>query len=160
MKIILTSRRQHYVARVSIFLVTVALIAGMVGCGGSGGGGESYTLTVDLTAGGVVAVNNVTIPGKAMFTYDAGTVVSLKATPDAGYQFVNWTGNVSTIANVTAASTTVTMNSSYNITANFEAEFMVAAGGGHTVGLKDDGTVLAVGWNDYGQCNVGGWDLN
>ena len=33
MKIILSSRGHHYVARVSIFLVTVALIAGMVGCG-------------------------------------------------------------------------------------------------------------------------------
>jgi len=32
MKIILGSRRHYYLARVSIFLVTVALIAGMVGC--------------------------------------------------------------------------------------------------------------------------------
>ena len=32
MKIILSSWRHHYVARVSIFLVMVALIAGMVGC--------------------------------------------------------------------------------------------------------------------------------
>ena len=34
---------------------------------------------------------------------------------------------------------------------------MVAAGGYHTVGLKDDGTVVAVGHNDSGQCDVGGW---
>ena len=35
---------------------------------------------------------------------------------------------------------------------------MVAAGWYHTVGLKSDGTVVAVGWNDYyGQCNVGCW---
>jgi hypothetical protein len=33
MKIILSSRRRHYAARVTIFLVTVALIAGMAGCG-------------------------------------------------------------------------------------------------------------------------------
>ena len=32
MKITLSSKRHHYLARVSIFLVTVALIAGMVGC--------------------------------------------------------------------------------------------------------------------------------
>jgi len=25
------------------------------------------------------------------------------------------------------------------------------------VGLKSDGTVVAVGWNGYGQCNVGNW---
>jgi len=33
----------------------------------------------------------------------------------------------------------------------------VAAGMHHTVGLKSDGTVVAVGYNAYGQCNVGGW---
>ena len=27
----------------------------------------------------------------------------------------------------------------------------------HTVGLKTDGTVVAVGHNEYGQCNVSGW---
>ena len=34
---------------------------------------------------------------------------------------------------------------------------MVAAWWYHTVGLKSDGTVVAVGRNDYGQCNVSGW---
>jgi hypothetical protein len=34
---------------------------------------------------------------------------------------------------------------------------MVAARGVQTVGLKSDGTVVAVGNNYYGQCNVGGW---
>ena len=34
---------------------------------------------------------------------------------------------------------------------------MVAAGDGHTVGLRSDGTVVAVGFNDYGQCDVGAW---
>ena len=33
----------------------------------------------------------------------------------------------------------------------------VAAGDGHTVGLKSDGTVVAVGSNLYGQCNVKDW---
>ena len=34
---------------------------------------------------------------------------------------------------------------------------MVAAGDFHTVGLKSDGTVVAVGRNDDGQCDVGSW---
>jgi alpha-tubulin suppressor-like RCC1 family protein len=34
---------------------------------------------------------------------------------------------------------------------------VVAAGGLHTVGLKDNGTVVATGNNDYGQCDVGTW---
>jgi alpha-tubulin suppressor-like RCC1 family protein len=34
---------------------------------------------------------------------------------------------------------------------------MVAAGNGFTVGLKADATVVAVGYNEYGQRDVGGW---
>ena len=33
----------------------------------------------------------------------------------------------------------------------------VSAGDDHTVGLRSDGTVLAVGWNSDGQCDVSGW---
>ena len=33
---------------------------------------------------------------------------------------MNWTGDVGAIANVDAASTTVTMNDDYSVTANFE----------------------------------------
>jgi hypothetical protein len=33
----------------------------------------------------------------------------------------------------------------------------IAAGWGHTVGLKSDGTVVAVGGNPSGQCSVTGW---
>jgi len=34
---------------------------------------------------------------------------------------------------------------------------VVTAGNSHTVGLKADGTVVAVGHNDQGQCNTGSW---
>jgi uncharacterized repeat protein (TIGR02543 family) len=101
----------------------IALIVGMVGCGGNAGGGsggESYTLTIDSTAGGVVAVNNSTMSGKVMFIYRAGTVVSLNATPDSGYQFVKWTGDVDTVDNVHASATIITVNGNYSIMAKFE----------------------------------------
>jgi len=74
-----------------------------------------YGLTISSTTGG-----NVTTPGEGTFTYDVGEVVNLVATPATGYQFDNWTGNVITIANVNAATTTITMNGNYGITANFE----------------------------------------
>ena len=79
---------------------------------------KQYDLTVSSVEGG-----SVTTPGKGMFTYDKGTVVNLVATPGAGYRFVNWTGNVSTIANVNAAATTITMNGDYSITANFIKQY-------------------------------------
>ncbi|WP_420910304.1 RCC1-like domain-containing protein [Neobacillus muris] len=33
----------------------------------------------------------------------------------------------------------------------------IAAGRRHAVGLKSDGTVMAVGDNEYGQCEVSSW---
>jgi len=74
-----------------------------------------YNLTVFSTAGG-----DVTAPDEGIFTYVVGTVVALTATPDAGFRFGNWTGDVGTISDVTAARTTITMNGNYSITANFE----------------------------------------
>jgi alpha-tubulin suppressor-like RCC1 family protein len=41
--------------------------------------------------------------------------------------------------------------------ATFYTQPMVAAGYEHTVGLKSDGTVVAVGYYDLGQTDVGGW---
>ena len=75
-----------------------------------------YDLTIDSTAGG-----EVTTPGEGTFTYDTGTVVDLVATPEAGYCFVEWTGDVGTIADVDAATTTITMDGNYTVTANFIA---------------------------------------
>jgi len=76
-----------------------------------------YDLTTSSTEGGLV-----TTPGEGTFNYTAGTVVDLVATPDAGYQFVEWTGDVGTIADVNDDTTTITMDGNYSITANFEGE--------------------------------------
>jgi Leucine-rich repeat (LRR) protein len=73
-----------------------------------------YSLTISSTTGG-----SVTTPGEGTFIRNAGTVVNLAATPAGGYAFVNWTGNVGTIANVNSAYTTITVNGNYSITANF-----------------------------------------
>jgi len=73
-----------------------------------------YSLTTSSTSGG-----SVTVPGEGTFTYDAGRVLDLVATADSGYRFVNWTGDVTTIANVNGASTTITMNDDYSVVANF-----------------------------------------
>jgi len=74
-------------------------------------------LMISSTEGG-----SVTTPGEGEFPYVAGTVVDLVASPDPGYKFVNWSGDVATIADVHDASTTITMSGWYSITASFEAE--------------------------------------
>ncbi|MGB5924828.1 MAG: CFI-box-CTERM domain-containing protein [Dehalococcoidia bacterium] len=73
-----------------------------------------FDLTISSTAGG-----SVTVPGVGTFTYDRGRGVNLVAEAEEGHQFVNWTGDVGTIADVNAATTTITMNGDYSITANF-----------------------------------------
>jgi hypothetical protein len=78
---------------------------------------NQYSLTISSTSGG-----NVTSPGEGTYIYKAGTQVNLAAVPDDHYQFAGWTGNTTTIANPAAASTHITMNHSYSITANFALE--------------------------------------
>jgi hypothetical protein len=94
----------------------------------------SYNLAVDSTDGG-----EVTTPGEGAFTYNAGTVVDLVANPASGYRFANWTGNVGTIGNVTAASTTITMQGNYSITANFIRRYNL------TIDSTDGGEVITPG---------------
>ena len=112
MKIIPSSKRHRYVAIVSIVLVAVALVVGMV----SWLSAPSYDLTIASTTGG-----SVTTPGEAgPYTHDEGTVVDLVAVAEEGYYFINWSGDVGSVAYVIAATTTVTMNADYSIMANFE----------------------------------------
>jgi hypothetical protein len=229
MKTILSFRKRHYMNRFGLFLLTVYLIAAMVGC--TAAAPLQYDLGVSSTAGG-----SVITPGEGTFDYEEETVVILVASPDAGYQFLNWSGDVDTVAGVNASSTTIMMNADHSITANFEVgqhsltmsstagglvsspgqgtftydegkvvqlaaqpqngyrfvkwigdvitiadinspittvvmnasysitakfavevEPMVAAGAAHTLGLMDNGRVVAVGRNDYGQCDVDSW---
>jgi hypothetical protein len=106
-----------------------------------------YHLTISSTSGG-----SVTDPGEGVVTYDEGAVVDLMATPGAGYQFVEWTGDVGTIADVYAASTNVTMNGDYSITANFMATYDL------TVSGSEGGSVTTPGEGvfTYGEASVVG----
>ncbi len=103
-----------------------------------------YSLTISNTEGG-----SVTEPGDGTFIYSNSTVVDLVAEPDEDYQFVKWTGNVDTITDVNAASTTIAMNASYSITATFEtwhpepmALLMVSSSRGGSVITPGEGEFL------------------
>ena len=99
---------------VGTFLITIALIVGLVSCVYPPPFPEQYNLTISSTEGG-----SVTTPGEGTFTYWDMDVVELVAEADEGYQFVEWTGDVRTIGDVNAANTTITMSDDYSITANF-----------------------------------------
>jgi len=93
--------------------IVLALSVGLIGCGGEEV--PEYHLAISSTEGG-----SVTAPGEGISTYDEGKVVNLVAVADEGYIFDGWVGDVSTIADVEDADTTITMNGDYIITANFE----------------------------------------
>ena len=105
--------------KAGIFLITLALIAGMAGCGLEQDiphlkPEEYFQLTICTTKGG-----EVTTPGRGPFRYNKVTVVDLVAEAEEGYHFVVWTGDVDTVADVEKATTTITMNDHYSICANF-----------------------------------------
>jgi len=74
---------------------------------------QMFTLTTTVSPS---ASGSVTPASGSSFA--SGTVVNLQATPNAGYSFMNWTGSV---ANSSAAATTITMSSAQSVTANFVA---------------------------------------
>ncbi len=87
----------------------------------------SSTLGGDVTTPGQNTFANVESTGAYMF-FGAGsgdTVVNLEAVPKSdSWEFVSWTGDVSTVADVNSATTTITItpNKDYEITANFQVK--------------------------------------
>jgi uncharacterized repeat protein (TIGR02543 family) len=84
-----------------------------------------YALTVNVDGSG--SVN----PSGGF--YDSGAMVTLTATPDAGYQFSGWSGDLTGAANPA----TITMNADKNITATFVPS---NAGGGTQVAFEESKT--------------------
>ncbi|NLE09675.1 MAG: hypothetical protein GX631_10535, partial [Dehalococcoidales bacterium] len=76
---------------------------------------EPVTFTLTIAAN--PPAGGTTVPAAGAHTYDSGTVVTINATPNVGYDFVNWIGDV---ASPTSLQTTVTMNEDKTVTANFQ----------------------------------------
>jgi hypothetical protein len=70
----------------------------------------TYTLTL-------AATNGSTVPASGDTTVDSGSVITIAATPDAGYTFSHWTDTGSVVYNVD--STTATINGNVLLTAVF-----------------------------------------
>jgi hypothetical protein len=91
--------------------------------------------------------------------YLRGVQVSLTATPATGYRFVNWTGDVDTVANVNSASAVISMNDDYSITANFVPEILEIRDWYDLDAVRDnlDGSYLLM--NDLDSTTAGYVDL-
>jgi len=99
-----------------------------------------YQVSISSTEGGSVNTQSG--------TFNAGTVLTITATPNNGYEFIGWTGS-----NEASMEITITVNSNIELTANFQLipspEFTVTttAGVGGTVsqgGIFSSGTVVSV----------------
>jgi hypothetical protein len=113
--------------KVSVFLITLGLIAGLIGCGSTPAPEEPipYALNVSSTAGGSVTVTvngeeTVIGPSETEIILDisAGTEVDVVASPDEGYEFAEWIGGP--INGVVNPATTIDMQDNYEITAVFD----------------------------------------
>ena len=98
-------------------VLPISFVNGLVNCNL-----EYRTLTLDITGNGVVEVKNgdvVLSPDVNTtneFTVFYGTVLTLTATGNEGWEFSSWTGSV---ANTTAAMTTINMINNFGVTAIF-----------------------------------------
>ena len=142
-------------------MVTVALTAGIVGCGDGAPSQYQLTMVVDPEVGGTADDLTNASP------YAEGTEVSIRAAAAAGYQFAGWTGPAGTFADPSAAETTFSMPAQdVTVTGNFhllasparELPDQVTAGeefevtvifssphdGFHAIGLTD---VVPEGWS-------------
>lgn len=140
MKMAFGSRNRIYMATIGVVLATLVIAAGFVSCPSVP---SEYALSILGSDGG-----KVTTPGEGTFTYPSGAVVVLVATPDAGHRFVGWSGDVDTIPDVTAATTTVTMGRHRVITAAFESvqySLTVSSTAGGSVTAIIDGVETLIG---------------
>jgi len=93
----------------------------------------SYRLVAKSSGRGTVTSN----PGGTSF--DQGTVVTLTATPDAGFAFTGWTGACAG----TALTCTVTINGDTAVTANFSGIVAPPAPATYKLVMKTNGTGTA-----------------
>ncbi len=74
-----------------------------------------HVLNVSSSSGG-----SIITPQESETVHEHGAEVEIAASSDSGYSFVQWTGDIGSIETPGSASTTITMDGSYSIVAEFE----------------------------------------
>ena len=115
---------------------------------------QQYELIVSASAGG-----SVSEPGEGVFSYGSATTISIAARAHSGYRFSRWTGtavNAGKVADPAAASTTVVVDSSYELRATFtplssSALQVLAPNGGETLAA---GSIFPIRWLVQGDAEI------
>ena len=101
---------------VIIILGTIVSLSMLGSCGGSDVPPVAqYTLTMHLDT--TMPVSENTIIGAGI--YDEGSVINIRANPELGWEFVEWTGDIGTVISRFSNNTDIVMNGDYDITAHF-----------------------------------------
>jgi uncharacterized repeat protein (TIGR02543 family) len=117
-----------------------------------------YSLSIQTSGSG-----SITSEGNN-HSYEEGTIVSITATPDSGWQFDGWSGDV---ADPNIATTTITMTSDITVNANFSRipvyslkmqvngrGFITPASGSHGY---EEGTMVSITANPDSGWQFDGW---
>ena len=119
---------------------------------------RQYTLAISVGTGGT------TDPPPGNYTYDSGTEVTIEATPDTGFRFTQWTGDVPQ-GNESDNPLTLIMDSDKSIEAAFirQYELTISAGPGGTIDpspgsyIYDQGTEVALTAQPESGYEFSGW---
>lgn len=115
--------------------------------------------TLNLSASG----SGTVVPVSGNHTYTVGSTENITATPAPGWRFSGWTGDTAMINDPSAASTNITVNGDYNVTAVFTQPVLTMAvsgsgsvspaSGNHTYDLGASVNITAIpssGWQFSG----------
>jgi hypothetical protein len=113
----------------------------------SGMGGQTVTATFDKINYNLTTsqVGGGTVTPSTTYVYDQGLAVS--ATPDPGWQFVNWTGDTGNIVDPNASSTNLKspLYTDTSITANFSVvDYQITASAGPNGSIAPSGVISPV----------------
>lgn len=115
MKAIFSLRRHGYLKTAGVFLIAIALIAGVVGCEGEPA--PTYTLATEENPTGTGTATDQT----GTSPYEEGEIIDIEAVAADCYRFVSWSAPDGTFADANNATTTFTMPArDVTVTANFE----------------------------------------
>jgi uncharacterized repeat protein (TIGR02543 family) len=116
MKAIFSLRRHGYLKTIGVFLIAVALIAGVVGCEGEPVPEFNLATAVNPAGYGTATDQTGTSP------YEEGDIIDIEAVAADCYRFTGWTSSAGgTFSAANNATTTFTMPASdVTVTANFE----------------------------------------
>jgi hypothetical protein len=123
----------------AVFVVLPVYAATSVGITILGTPEMTYELTINSSGDG-----SVTAPGEGVFTYYIDDEVYIRAEADWQNYFVNWTGDTTTVADVNASITTITMTGDWEIQANFAPSPSIISPAGQVV-IDLTGTLMAIG---------------